>query len=71
MSAYHPVATTIWVILLIVVLSSLPRTDGQQNLAAEIATSPVQTLFEDSERTAQQIEVLDQCSSKCWMIRRL
>ena len=58
MSGYRSIATNIWVILLIVLLSSLPRTDGQQDSVAESAKSPVQTLFEDSERTAQQIEVL-------------
>jgi len=45
-------------VLFVVFLSSLKQTDAQQNSAEEVEKTPVQTLFQDSERTAQQIAVL-------------
>ena len=58
MSIYRCILTTVCLVLFIVFLSSLPQTGAQQDSDAQADKTSVATLFEDSRRIAQQIDIV-------------
>jgi hypothetical protein len=58
MFSFRSAVVTIGLILVALFSFSLPHTGAQQNSPETVQKSPDQTLFEDSHRIAQQIEVV-------------